>query len=384
MARTKFSAEFQPCIVDRYQPHYYTFQYSWAAGNDRSIVQEVCFDVTLYIECLGGLMAKIVNRRGFIKRSLAASAGLTLATSHTKPALAAGPADQSTNFDMPMGKIRHVEISRLICGGNLIIGSAHDRDLIYVASLMRHYFTDSKIIETWQLCEECGINTMIGPVNSPYALGEDPTIRLYNRYRKEWGGQIQWIAQTYPKTYDLTGSIQTAIDNGAVGAFVHGGIGDNWVRHDRVDLLAKTFEFIKKNGLIAGCACHPIEVPIAMEKAGVDVDFYMKTLHSDDYWSATPKAERPERGLPSHDNMWCTKPEETIEFMRSVKKPWIAFKILAAGAIQPQKGFKFAFENGADFANVGMFDFQVRQDAIITRDIIDEIKRTGRSRPWME
>jgi len=340
-------------------------------------------------------MDKIVNRRGFIKRSLAASAGLTLPTSHKKPALAAGPADQrtdekvpsrqqSTNLNMPMGKIRHVEISRLICGGNLIIGSAHDRDLIYVASLMRHYFTDRKIIETWQLCEECGINTMIGPVNSPYAFGEDPTIRLYNRYLREWGGQIQWIAQTYPKTYDLTGSIQTAIDNGAVGAFVHGGIGDNWARNNRVDLLAKTFEFIKKNGLIAGCACHSIEVPMALEKAGLDVDFYMKTLHSDDYWSATPKAERPEQGLPSHDNMWCTKPEETIEFMRGVSKPWIAFKILAAGAIQPQKGFKFAFENGADFANVGMFDFQVRQDAIITHDIIDEIKRTGRPRPWME
>ena len=339
-------------------------------------------------------MAKTVNRRLFIKDSLAASAGLTLAAGDKEHALSAKstaqrtdeqtPARQkSTNIDIPMGKIRHIEISRMICGGNLIIGSSHDRDLIYVASLMRHYFTDRKIIETWQICEECGINTMIGPVNSPYAFGEDPTIRVYNRYRNEWGGKIQWIAQTYPKTYDLTGSIQTAIDNGAVGAFIHGGIGDNWVRNNRVDLLAKVVEFIKKNGLIAGCACHSLEVPMAMEKAGVNVDFYMKTLHSGDYWSATPKAERPDRGLPSHDNMWCTRPEETIEFMKNVRTPWIAFKVLAAGAIHPQKGFRFAFENGADFANVGMFDFQVREDALITRGIIAEIKRKGRARPWM-
>ena len=330
-------------------------------------------------------MKKIVNRRGFLKRSLAASTGLTMATTNRGPDLMAQPTaqQQKTNFDMPMGRIRHVQISRLICGGNLIIGSSHDRDLIYVAALMRHYFTDRKIIETWQLCEECGINTMIGPVNSPYAYGEDPTIRVYNRYRNEWGGQIQWIAQTYPKTNDLTSSIQTAIDNGAVGAFVHGGIGDNWVRNNRVDLLAKVFEFIKKNGLIAGCACHSIEVPIALEKAGVDVDFYMKTLHSGDYWSATPKAERPEHGLPPHDNMWCTKPEHTIEFFKSVKKPWIAFKVLAAGAIYPQKGFRFAFENGADFANVGMFDFQIREDAIIARDTIAQIVREGRPRPWI-
>jgi hypothetical protein len=339
-------------------------------------------------------MAKIVNRRVFMKKSLVTSAGLTLTAGHKEHPLLAKSADRKTDdkasvqlkdtkIDIPMGKIKNVDISRLICGGNLIIGSAHDRDLIYVASLMRHYFTDKKIIETWQICEDCGINTMIGPVNSPYARGEDPTIRVYNRYRNEWGGKIQWIAQTYPKTYDLTSSIQTAIDNGAIGAFIHGGIGDNWVRYNRVDLLAKAVEFVKKNGLIAGCACHSLEVPIAMEKAGVDVDFYMKTLHSGDYWSATPKTKRPERRLPPHDNMWCINPEETIEFMRNVKKPWIAFKVLAAGAIHPQKGFKFAFENGADFANVGMFDFQVREDALIARNVITEINRKGRTRQWM-
>ena len=68
--------------------------------------------------------------------------------------------------------------------------------------------------------------------------------------------------------------------------------------------------------------------------------------------------------------------------MNNVRKPWIAFKVLAAGAIHPQKGFRFAFENGADFANVGMFDFQVREDAILARDIIAEIERKGRARPW--
>jgi hypothetical protein len=292
------------------------------------------------------------------------------------------PAPESSDIKVPVGHIGSVQISRLICGGNLIIGSAHDRDLLYLAALMRHYFTDQKIMATWQLCEECGVNTMIGPVNSPYALGEDPTIRVYRRYREERGGRIQWIAQTYPKSTDLTGSIQKAIDNGAVGAFVHGGIADNWVRLGRTDLLGKVFEFIRSNGLIAGCACHNLEVPVALEKAAVQPDFYMKTFHADNYWSATPPAERPRQGLPPHDNMWCTQPQETWEFMQTVTRPWIAFKVLAAGAFHPRDGFRFALEHGADFLNVGMFDFQVREDALLARDIVSDVVRKGRPRPW--
>ena len=81
-------------------------------------------------------------------------------------------------------------------------------------------------------------------------------------------------------------------------------------------------EFIKKNSLIAGCACHSLQVVKDLEQANVDVDFYMKSFHPDNYWSATPKKERT--GLFSvgqHDNMWCMRPEETTEFMKTVKKP---------------------------------------------------------------
>ena len=57
--------------------------------------------------------------------------------------------------------------------------------------------------------------------------------------------------------------------------------------------------------------------------------------------------------------MWCNNPEETAAFMETVEKPWVAFKVMAAGAIPPRMAFSYAYRHGADFIIAGMFDFQV-------------------------
>lgn len=327
------------------------------------------------------------SRRRFVKTCAFASAGAAVGLSIEEKALltratalAAGAKGESRATELPTGRIGHLKVSRLICGGNLLNGYAHARDLIYISSLMKRYFTDEKIMDTWEQCEESGINTMISTVNDPYSGGKDPTLRVVNRYRKERGGQIQWLAQCFPRENDLTGILQLAIDGGADGIFIQGEVGDNWGRHGRMDLIEKVLSFVQRNGLAAGVACHSIQAARAIEKAGIELDFYMKTLHRDDYWSATPKEKREPDRLPSNDNMWCVDSEETIAFMQTVKKPWIAYKVLAAGAIPPEQGFRYAYENGADFLCAGMFDFQVAEDSIIAKTVLSGIRRT---RPWI-
>ena len=54
--------------------------------------------------------------------------------------------------------------------------------------------------------------------------------------------------------------------------------------------------------------------------------------------------------------------------------------MLAAGAIRPAIGFDYAFRNGADFACVGMFDFQVAEDVKIANDVIAQLP--DRRRAW--
>ncbi len=81
-----------------------------------------------------------------------------------------------------------------------------------------------------------------------------------------------------------------------------------------------------------------------------------------------------------YDNMWCIDPEETIAFMKSVAKPWIAFKVLAAGAIYPRDAFPYAFKNGADFIAVGMFDFQIKENSDLLRKVVRVCQ--NRERPW--
>jgi len=61
--------------------------------------------------------------------------------------------------------------------------------------------------------------------------------------------------------------------------------------------------------------------------------------------------------------------------MNGLEEPWIAFKVLAAGAIQSKNGFQYAFNSGADFICVGMYDFQIADDTNIALEALAKVQR---------
>jgi hypothetical protein len=78
--------------------------------------------------------------------------------------------------------------------------------------------------------------------------------------------------------------------------------------------------------------------------------------------------------------MWDQFCDQTIEFFKSIDVPFFGFKVLAAGAIRPADGIRWAFENGTDFVCLGMYDFQVVEDVNTTNNILANLGT--RDRAW--
>ena len=284
--------------------------------------------------------------------------------------------------ELPKGKVGNFELSRLIMGGNLIGGWAHARDLIYAEKLFKAYNTEKKVFETLMLCEQAGINC----INIGF-----PTIETMAKYRKITGSKIKVITQVgiREKADDIYEDVTHAIDMGMDIIQLQGNWCDWLVRDNKLDVIDGLMNRIRSNGILAGMGAHTIDSFIVCEENGIIPDYYMKTMHHDNYWSAHPRENRVAfevDGAKSrdhnkfHDNCFCPFPDKTVEFVNRVKVPVMGFKVLAAGAIHPRSGFKWAFENGADFICVGMFDFQVVDDVNICIDTLQNL--ANRERGW--
>ncbi|MCP4639268.1 MAG: hypothetical protein GY851_02475 [bacterium] len=318
-------------------------------------------------------MPSKTSRRAFIKGSLTAPAAAAL--SMQAAGSSAQPASAGAAEPLPQGKIGEVSISRMLLGGNLLTHFTHSRDLKYVYNLAAHYNTEQKIIETLNLSQQHGINTLV--VHTVPAI-----LSTLKKHRYEMGGTIQWIiCPTAPVDGDLTEyakQVEDLVGNGTEAVYLWGVHADRLAAEGKMDQMKRVVDLVKDHGVPSGVGAHDLNVVMACEKAGVDADFYIKTLHHHKY----PTAPRPEELTGPHSEIpgyWCKDPQETVEFMQTVEKPWIAFKVMAAGAIPPKNAFQYAFNSGADHVLAGMFDFEIAEDAGIVREVLGKVDR---QRPW--
>ncbi len=212
---------------------------------------------------------------------------------------------------------------------------------------------------------------------------------------------LMWMAGIMAQEDGSGGpDLDMALDLGCQLGYLHGITSDGFMTSKKINMIGKAIENFRKAGLVAGVCCHAIEVPMLCEKEGIKPSFYIKTHNNGNFWTAGPPLQPDPNWKPTETQLAQSEfgtlgeghggglsertPRATAAFMQNVKVPWIGFKILGAGALSPREMFPYCFKNGCDAYLVGQFDFQVADNANLTKQLLRDKDKLGRTRSWYE
>jgi hypothetical protein len=185
-------------------------------------------------------------------------------------------------------------------------------------------------------------------------------------------------AECKPGMVEYAKQVDDLLDAGADAIYLWGVRGDQLAGQGKIDLMKEAVAIAKAAGVPSGVGAHDLRVVEACETHGVEPDFYIKTFHHHKY-PTSPRPDELKGPYSEFPGYWCKDPDRTIEVMAKVERPWIAFKVMAAGAIPPKDAFPYVFNGGADHLLAGMFDFEIAEDVEVARQAIAGAKR---KRPW--
>ncbi len=262
-----------------------------------------------------------------------------------------------SEVQVPHVKFGPVEISRLIIGYNPFHGQSHNVSTLNAA--MIEYYTPARVVEDLHRCARFGINT----------CSLTPSSRAVDDHAlfQSEGGKMNIIFQgDGDPSHPLYKSLKPAM------IYHHGENTDSAFQNGTMDTVKTWCKKQRDAGMFVGVGSHIPEALALVEEENWDVDF----LYACVYGRRRTEAQR--RELLNNENpigelFLVDDPPRMYKILKQSKKPCIAYKVLAAGRVNPQTGFKQAFDSlkPGDCVCAGVFtkySDQIRQDAQIVHD----------------
>jgi hypothetical protein len=313
-------------------------------------------------------MTAPATRRDFLHQAAGLAAGLGAAA----PGLAAGAA--ATDPLLPTVKLGAHAVTRLIIGGNPVYGHSHFNR--HLSKYYTDWHTPERVVDLLKRCEQAGLNCW----QNSYATR---TLDDLERYRAA-GGTMLWLCLGKPDWDQHPEHVDDAARHKPIGIAPHGSLAERMHRQNKLNVLTDLLKRIRDKGVLVGLSAHnPALIELAEEK-GWDVDYYMCCL----YYLTRPRAEFAAilgKDLPLGEIYLPSDPPRMFKVIQTVRKPCLAYKVLAAGRrverpAEVRNCFKTALENikPTDALIVGMYQQlgdQVGENAATVRELCAAEKR---------
>src|SRR6185369_11992368 len=189
---------------------------------------------------------------------------------------------------------------------------------------------------------------------------------------------MNWLCLGKPDWAENPHLIADAAKRKPIGIAPHGALGERLHRQDKLDVLTDLLKRIRDTGVLVGLSAHDPALIELSEEKGWDVDYYMACL----YYLTRPREEAQKLlggELPLGEIYLPSDPPRMFKVIQAVRKPCLAYKVLAAGrqiesANQVRQCFETAFKNikPTDAVIVGMYQQlsdQVSENAATVREL---------------
>jgi hypothetical protein len=239
-----------------------------------------------------------------------------------------------------------------------------------MSRIMSDYYTAENIQKLLHRCLEVRINT--------WQTSAHEKVDAALRTLREGGRDIHWIFLAHKAHTDDAGALKEVVRrNKPIAVVHHGGLSDSLWREGKIAAARDFAKRVKDLGLLAGLSTHNPDVIRNAEDQGWELDLYMACFYRVTRTAEELKKEFGMGEAPLGSAYMPGDPARMCEVIRRVKRPCLAFKILAAGrrcerSQDVEAAFQFAFSNikKSDAVIVGMFpryQDQAGEDAALTR-----------------